>query len=118
LSNELEVIAYLEGEGYETIYAEQLSFVEQVRLFQSASSIIAANGSALQNLIFSDVSVNVFVLASSNLHNWGTFYGMMSALGYQSTFVCGEAVGDPSEKHADYVVPIATLEDALARRAK
>ncbi|MFP3553209.1 glycosyltransferase family 61 protein [Paraburkholderia sp. SIMBA_049] len=114
LSNDAEVAAFLEARGYETIQIETLSFGEQVRLFQGASHIVASNGSSLQNIIFSDPLVDLLVLSQSNLVNWGAFYAQTGALGYHSRFVCGESIGDPSRKHADYVVPISTLEAALS----
>lgn len=113
LSNDAEVSSFLEARGYETIQIESLSFVEQVRMFQNASHIVAANGSSLQNIIFSDPSVRLLVLSQSNLVNWGAFYAQTGALGYRSRFVCGESIGDPSQKHGDYVVPLKLLEAAI-----
>jgi hypothetical protein len=114
LVNDAEISAYLESKGYETIQIEKLAFADQVRLFQSAGSIVAANGSSLLNLIFSDPSVRVLVLAQSNLFNWAGFCGQMGALGYESSFVRGQPFGNPDEKHSDYSIPIDGLERALA----
>ena len=113
LSNDAEVSAFLEAKGYQTVQIESLSFVEQVRMFQNALHIVASNGSSLQNIIFSDPSVRLLVLSQSNLVNWGAFYAQTGELGYKSRFVCGESIGDPSQKHADYLVPLSTLEAAM-----
>ena len=113
LSNDAEVSKYLEAKGYETVQIESLSFVEQVRMFQNATHIVASNGSSLQNIIFSDPSVRLLVLSQSNLVNWGAFYAQTGELGYHSRFVCGESIGDPSQKHADYFVPLSALEAAV-----
>lgn len=113
LSNDTEVSVFLEANGYETVQIESLSFAEQVRMFQNASHIVASNGSSLQNIIFSDQSVSLLVLSQSNLVNWGAFYAQTGELGYKSRFVCGESIGDASQKHADYFIPLSTLELAI-----
>ena len=113
LANDAEIAAFLEARGYVTIEIETLTFAEQVRLFQSASHIVASNGSALQNIIFSDPSVQLIILSQSNLVNWGAFYAQTGALGYESVFVTGTSVGDASQKHSDYIVPLSILAEAL-----
>lgn len=113
LSNDTEVSEFLEANGYETVQIESLSFLEQVRMFQNASHIVASNGSSLQNIIFSDPSVSLLILSQSNLVNWGAFYAQTGQLGYKSRFVCGESIGEATQKHADYVIPLSTLKLAL-----
>lgn len=113
LSNDAEISALLESKGYETVHIESLSFLEQVRMFQNASHIVASNGSSLQNIIFSHPSVQLLVLSQSNLVNWGAFYAQTGELGYHSRFVCGKSIGDSSQKHSDYFIPLSTLEAAL-----
>jgi hypothetical protein len=113
LSNDAEVSEFLERHGFETVSVETLTFEEQVRVYQSASSIVAPNGGSLLNVIFADPSVKLLVLSSPNLHDLPCFYGQMVPLGYRPLFVCGEALGDPNEKHTDYIVPLETLDQAL-----
>ncbi len=43
-----EVLGYLASQGYQTVVTEDLTSAEQVRRFQSAASIMASTGSALQ----------------------------------------------------------------------
>ena len=113
LSNDLEIGEFLAERGYTTINIETLSFVDQVRLFQSASSIVAANGAALLNVIFAEPSTGILVLTSPKLHDLPCFYGQIVPLGYRPIFVCGESIGDPDEKHADYWIPLEALERGL-----
>ena len=113
VSNDRELAVFLEGRGFETVQIEHLSFEQQVRLFQHADCIVAANGSSMQNVIFSHRSLRLFVLTQSNLHNLGAFYGQTSSLGYEPVFVCGTAIGDAGQKHCDYVVSVKALASAL-----
>jgi len=112
--NEAEVRAYLEGHGYQTVMMEDLTFTEQIRLFQGASAIVAQNGSAMQNFIYARPDVRLFVLTQSNLHNLAAFNGQARALGFAPVFITGEAVDDPNYKHANYVVPLESLAPAVA----
>jgi hypothetical protein len=113
ISNEAAVADILRKNGFEVIKIEELTFDGQVEMFQQAAVIVAAGGSALQNIIFSHPSIRLIVLAQNNLHNWGCFNGQVGALGYQPIFVCGAARGDANSKHSDYETPLADLEQAL-----
>ena len=50
--NEAEVLDYLMPLGYQPVWLEDLSFPEQVGLFQQAEQIIAPHGAGLANLIW------------------------------------------------------------------
>lgn len=50
--NEEALLPYLKEMGYEILYAEDLSFADQVALFASCSSLIALHGAGLTNLMF------------------------------------------------------------------
>jgi hypothetical protein len=50
--NEDEVFALFEPLGFERYFLTELSFIEQVRLFENAEMIVAPSGSGLTNLIF------------------------------------------------------------------
>lgn len=114
IRNEDEVRGYLERHGYQTVMTESLTFAEQVRLFQSAAAIVAPTGSAMQNFIFAPEDVGLFVLTQAHLHNHAAFNGQARALGYAPQFIRGDAVGDPGQKHADYIIPISALAPAVA----
>jgi tetratricopeptide (TPR) repeat protein len=114
IRNEDEVRAHLERYGYRTVMTEDLSFAEQVRLFQGAAAVIAPTGSAMQNFIYAPTDVRLFVLTQSNVHNHAAFNGQARALGYDPQFICGEAAGDAGQKHIDYVIPLGSLAPATA----
>ena len=52
LLNEEEILPVLKDYGYEVVFAEELSFVEQVKLFANTSSFISLHGAGLTNLMF------------------------------------------------------------------
>lgn len=52
LENQDEIEAYLTREGFQTIYAEDLSVHDQLALFQSAEEIVGIHGAALAPLLF------------------------------------------------------------------
>lgn len=111
LTNEDEITAALAARGFEIIYPGDVSFIEQVQMFQSASVVVAPNGSSLLNAIYSPSDLKLIVLSQRGLFNWGTFNGCMTELGYKMIFVCGD--GDPQQKHANYAIAIPDLLAAL-----
>lgn len=111
LSNEEEVSAALAARGFEVIYPEDMSFPDQVRMFQSAGVVVAPNGSSLMNAIYASTDLKLIVLSQRGLFNWGTFNGCMRELGYRLTFLCGDSETD--EKHGDYAIPLDRLIEAL-----
>lgn len=113
LSNEAVVTEALRNRGFEIVKIENLTFKDQVELFQQAAIVVAAGGSALQNIIFSHPSTRLIVMTQENLHNWGCFNGQVGALGYEIVFVCGAAKGDARNKHSDYEIPLDDLNAAL-----
>lgn len=52
MTNESDVIALLEGFGFEVTEPEKLSPLEQIRLFSSAAVVVGAGGSAMFNTVF------------------------------------------------------------------
>jgi capsular polysaccharide biosynthesis protein len=110
--NEEEISAYLAARGFEIVLPEKLSFTEQVRLFQEASVVVAANGSSLMNAVFSAPGAEFYVLSQRGIFNWGLFFGLMTELGYRVTFIC--CARETERKHDNYLVSIEELEAGLA----
>jgi hypothetical protein len=111
LLNEDAVSAALAARGFEVLYPEEMSLEAQVRMYQGASLVVAPNGSSLLNAIFAAPDVKLLVLSQRGLFTWGSFYGLMSELGYELSFFCGGAETD--EKHSHYEIPVAELMAAV-----
>jgi len=52
LKNELRLEEYLRTNGFEILFLEEMSFLDQTHLFQSAEYVMSPHGAALANLIF------------------------------------------------------------------
>jgi len=111
LANDEEISAALAAEGFEILLPEELSFEEQVRMYQSATVVVAPNGSSLLNAIFAPKDLQLIVLSQRGLFNWATFYGPMRELGHEMTFLCGDE--ETQWKHGDYRIPLPRLMEAL-----
>jgi hypothetical protein len=57
--NEDEVMEFLKPLGFVSYSLEEMSFVEQVRLFSTAKMVIAPHGAGLTNIIFSPPNTNL-----------------------------------------------------------
>lgn len=111
LLNEDEISAALAARGFEVLFPEEMSFAEQVAMFQSAEVVVAPNGSSLLNAVFAPTDLKLIVLSQRGLFNWATFYGPMRELGYDLVFLCSEL--ETNQKHGDYAIPLPNLIAAL-----
>lgn len=62
--NESEIANAVKELGFEIVYTEQLTFHEQIQLFQSAKFIIGATGAAFTNLVFCNKNTDAIILAA------------------------------------------------------
>ena len=111
LLNEDEISAALAERGFEILYPEEMSFEDQVRMYQSAKIVVAPNGSSLLNAMFASRDLVLIALSQRGLFNWGTFYGLMRELGHDLTFLCNAE--ETGEKHADYRIEVSSLISAI-----
>lgn len=87
--NELEVNELLQGEGFQAIFLEEMSVLEQVAVFANAEVIVAPHGSGLTNLAFCSPNTKVIELFSPNYIR--TDYWMISQqLQLQHYYVIGQ----------------------------
>ncbi|QIL77254.1 glycosyltransferase family 61 protein [Hymenobacter sp. HDW8] len=80
LTNESEVLKVLERYGFETIYFEGLSFVEQVRTMYETSIMIGIHGANMTNLMFMTPGTNVIEMMSETYLN-PSYLSMASSIG-------------------------------------
>ncbi|MEM9844446.1 MAG: glycosyltransferase 61 family protein [Pseudomonadota bacterium] len=52
LDNEAEIAAHLQTRGYQTVYPEDLSVADQLRLFRDAEEVVAVHGAGLAPMIY------------------------------------------------------------------
>ena len=64
--NEARVTKLLSTQGFQTVFLEQMSVLEQIAVFANAEVIIAPHGSGLTNLVFCSPDTRVVELFSPN----------------------------------------------------
>ncbi len=106
LINETEIASELSKLGFITVYLEEMGMKDQMEIFRQAEWIVAPNGSALLNLVFSNPSVKLLVLSQPDFFNWGSFQGPMRSLGYNPIWLYDSDADGTGYKHADYQVPV------------
>jgi len=62
VTNEAELVAFLRQRDFSIYVLEELSFTEQIAVFQDAEIIVAPHGSGLANLVFCDPGTQVIEL--------------------------------------------------------
>lgn len=118
LLNENEISAYLETIGFETIYPEQMTFVEQVLTFRDAEIVVGSCNSALSNCLFCDSDCLVIGLIHGlQTFNFGGYSSFLKAGGVDILFVQGRGNfnDDIHPFHASYSVDIHQIQLALLR---
>lgn len=66
VSNEAEVLPHLKSAGFEIIFAEELSFAEQVKLFNETSVLLAIHGGGMANIVFMQPFTKVLEIRAAN----------------------------------------------------
>jgi capsular polysaccharide biosynthesis protein len=62
IANADELVNKLSSRGYQPIYLEGMSVIDQISLFHNATHIVAAHGASLANLIFCQPNTKIFEL--------------------------------------------------------
>lgn len=89
LINELEVSQLLNSQGFQTVFLEEMSVLEQVAVFGNAETVVAPHGSGLTNLVFCQPDTTIVELFSPNYVR--TDYWMISQqLQLQHYYVVGQ----------------------------
>ncbi len=112
LVNEAEVRELLNKQGFQTVFLEEMSVLEQVEVFVNAEIIVAPHGSGLTNLVFCSPQTKVVELFSPNYIR--TDYWMISQqLKLQHYYLVGQNFDCPSLRNLMY--QNALTEDILVK---
>ncbi len=99
LVNEAEIINALARYGFEVVYPEKLSFIEQIALYHSADVIVGSASSAMTNTIFCNDKARVVALIHENRSfNFRGYASMIGSSDAKVLFIRGSTV--PGEKNA------------------
>lgn len=118
--NENECIMFLKQYGFEVVYPETMSFMEQIALFSSAETIVAGSGAAFTNLLFCSKGCNIIIIIGYHYHH--SFWQTLSCINELNLY----AINDPSKGfltkknkpydiHNDFVIDINDLKKLIEK---
>lgn len=112
--NEDEVIRVLSGFGFQTIYAENLSFAQQVQICSRARCIVSNHGAGLTNMLFTPEAGSVLELRHREDRINNCYFTLSSALNLKYFYqTCRPANDGPDPHMADLFVDLKELEKNL-----
>ena len=89
LSNEKEIVETVVRSGFEVIYPESLTVLQQAEIFRSSDKIIAVSGGAMANILFCKPGTNVYCIIPDE-HRFYLYSTMAYLLGLNYVAVSGE----------------------------
>lgn len=112
--NESELSEILLRFGFQTIYAEQLSFTQQVQLCSRARCLVSNHGAGLTNMMFLPEGANVFEFRHQDDRVNNCYFTLASALDLNYFYqTCRPAVANVDSHSADLIVDCQKFEDSL-----
>ena len=113
ITNENEVIEALQPLGFKIYILEEMSYVEQVKLFAQAKVIVAPHGAGLTNLIFAD---NPIILELFGAYVGREFANLARGMGFKyGCLGCLSPRGEVRQKDGDMVVNVNELLNLLGK---
>jgi capsular polysaccharide biosynthesis protein len=115
LSNEAQIIALLERHGFETVYAEHHSPIEQQRIFESASHLVALQGMGLIQQMFMDPDAAhiLEIMPSNRLQSEYYWQGWTLGVRYYDV-ITGSGMGSDGKYRVDPARVGQALDQMLA----
>jgi len=114
LSNEAEILDVLRGFRFEVIHAEDLLFVDQIRIFSQTRYLISNHGAGLTNMLFMNTGARVLELRHETDRVNNCYFTMSSALNLDYFYQTCEPTNSGEDAHtANLVVDAERLEKNL-----
>lgn len=117
LVNEAEIAQRLQPLGFEVIYPETMSFLEQVEAFHSAAMVVGSSSSALCNALFCRPECRILGLIHEELSfNFRGYTSFIEAGGARILFLRGRTLPRPGVHafHVSYTVDPGKVVAAVA----
>jgi capsular polysaccharide biosynthesis protein len=113
IANASEVDALLQKLGFEKVYFEQLSFLEQIQLMRETKVFLGVHGAGMTNMLFLQNSARIIELLNEE-HGDPCYFLLASCLGL--AYYCAPCTGLNRElaNQSDMVITITLLEQILA----
>jgi len=112
--NEGEVLSVLGEFGFRAVYAEALSFAEQVNVFSRARFLVSNHGAGLTNMLFMSPGSSVLELRHQTDRVNNSYFTMASALGLDYYYQTCQPQRTGEEPHtANLVVNVHALRENI-----
>lgn len=110
--NQSEVLKVVTDYGFQPIYLEELSFFEQVYLFQNVDCVIGASGAAWTNLIYIKQGAKGLSWLSENISSFSNYSTLAKYYGCQLKFFKNKEK-NKYQAHSSYSIDLKMLENNL-----
>ncbi len=111
--NSDEVWEFLKNEGFSKIRSTEITFKNQIGLFNSATTIVGAHGAGLTNMIFSKSNTNIIEFAPENHpNNFFHRVSQMNNLNYRK-IVSKDLKFNNHNKRGDILVDLKILKESF-----
>jgi hypothetical protein len=114
--NQFDAIELAKTYGYEPVYLETLTFLEQVFLFQNVESVIGPSGAAWTNLIYINKNACAISWLGDNLNYFPVYSTLAKKFGCNILFMTCKVM-EISNIHTDYVIELDELEILIKLQA-
>ena len=114
ISNEDELINLLKKFNFKTVYAEKISFDNQIKLFSSSNYVVGLHGAGLSNLIWMKEKSNILEIRPEKDLYLNCYFNLASLLNINYNYIiCSKKTKLRSSKNSDYKVDIKLLKKKL-----
>jgi len=114
ISNEAAILTVLEEFGFQTIYAEDISFAQQVEIFSRARYVVSNHGAGLTNIMFMPADSRVLELRHHKDCVNNCYFTLASALNMNYLYQTCQSINVDEDPHSvDLVVDTETLKENL-----
>ena len=112
IQNDNEVFNFLKEKGFSKYRTGELSFFEQIYLFNNAKFIIGAHGAAFTNLAFCEPNTNIIeIKPSTHPNNVSKRISQINNLNYR--LIKTKELDENQKKFGDIYLPIKELEQCI-----
>ena len=114
--NEPELLPLLSRHGFEVVNQEGLDTIEQLDLFRGVQAVVAVDDEVLANLVVSPQGAKIGAIVAYGVHRPRAYF-VSAQIGQDFTYLQAEPRFESNPVHAecDVVLPLASLEQWLAR---
>jgi|TARA_B100002003_G_scaffold107701_1_gene100008 capsular polysaccharide biosynthesis protein len=112
IQNDNEIFDFLKEKGYSKYKVGDLSFFEQIYLFQNAKNIIGAHGAAFTNLVFCEPNTKIIEIRPSTQPN-NNYKRISQVANLDYRLIETKKLNENQKKLGDIYLPIKELDHCI-----